>query len=133
MTSDRVPPSGLPPDCSPLAREMRQALDGLANAVKESNEHVRVVENAYGLEYPAGQGEKPSDLERHRARQAMPGPLETLADVEKQLRHQLWRFSNARRELLGQPPLPPPKDEPERPKSFREVFSDPKLFKNKDL
>ena len=56
MTSDRAPPSGLPSDCTPLARELRQALEGLTDAVKECNKHVHVVANAYGLEYPAGKG-----------------------------------------------------------------------------
>ena len=110
-----------------IASELRPALVALEASVKKCDKHIRVVEAAYGVK---GQGEAPSDLEQRRARHAMPVPLETLTSIEKEIRQQHWRFLNALRGLLGKLPLPIPKDEPERRRSFQEVLSD---FKNKDL
>lgn len=109
-----------------IARELRPALAALAAAVKKCDKHVCAVEDAYGVER---QGKKPFDLEERRARQAMPGPLEALAKIEKEMRQQHWQFLNACRGLLGKPPLSIPKDEHERRRSFRDAFV---LPRNKD-
>ena len=105
-----------------LARELRPALTALAAAIKQCDKHVGGVEDAYGVER---QGMKPSALEERKARQVMPGPLKALAKLEKEMRQQHWRFLNAYRGLLGKPPLPTPKDEPEHRKSFAELFALP--------
>ena len=102
-----------------LARELRPALAELAAAIEKCDKHVRAVEDAYGVERL---GKKPSAREERRARQAMPDPLEALAKIEKEMRQQHWRFLNAYRGLLGKLPLPTPKDVPERPKSFKDLF-----------
>ena len=94
-----------------IARELRPARAALADAMKNCGKYVSVVENAYGVER---QARKPSVLEERKAREAMPGPLEAACGG-----------------LLGKLPLPTPKNEHERTRSFKDAF-DIQHFRSRD-
>jgi hypothetical protein len=87
------------PDGPQLALDLRRALDELNSTSEDAGELVCNVEDAYGLEFPATDGQRPTEAEQAKARAAMPAVLERLAKLENQLRKQLWSLAKARRGL----------------------------------
>jgi hypothetical protein len=88
-----------PPDGAELARELRRAMEELNGTSEEASELVCMVEEGFGLDYPATDGERPTDAEQARAEAALPGTLESLATLENRMRKELWHVAKARRGL----------------------------------
>jgi hypothetical protein len=81
-----------------LARELRRALDALADLVEDANAPVCTIEDAHGLEFP-GREEIPDADERSRARAGLAAALDDLARRENAMRRQIWQLARARRTL----------------------------------
>ena len=60
---------------------------------------VCIVEDSFGLDYPAAEDKRPTEAEQAAARMALPGALDAIAKAENQVRKQLWLVSKARRSL----------------------------------
>jgi hypothetical protein len=88
-----------PPEGPQLARDLRRALDGLNETSEDAGELVCIVEDSFGLDYPATDSERPTKAEQAEAKAALPGALESLVKLENQLRKQLWFMAKARRGL----------------------------------
>ena len=88
-----------PPDGPQLARELRKALDDLMEVGEDAGELVCIVEDSFGLDYPAAEDQRPTAAEQAAAKMAVPGALEALAKAENQMRRQLWLMAKARRGL----------------------------------
>jgi hypothetical protein len=82
-----------------LAHDLRKALDDLMDVGEEAGELICIIEDSYGINYPAADGERPTAAEQAAAKIATPGTLEALAKAENQLRKQLWFMAKARRGL----------------------------------
>ncbi|MGA7741344.1 MAG: hypothetical protein WBP56_08255 [Polyangia bacterium] len=82
-----------------LARKLRKALDDLLEVGEDAGELVCIIEDSFDIDYPATDGEWPSEAEQAAARMALPGALDTIAKAENQVRKQLWLVSKARRSL----------------------------------
>jgi hypothetical protein len=93
------PAHGPPLDGPQLARELRKALDGLLEVGENAGELVCIVEDSFGLDYPAAEGQRPTEAEQAAARMAVPGALEEIAKAENEMRRQLWLVAKARRSL----------------------------------
>ena len=93
------PSHGSPSEGVELARELRRAVEELNGTSEEANELVCVVEDSFGFDYPATDGERPTEAERARAEAALPGTLESLATLENRMRRELWQVAKARRGL----------------------------------
>lgn len=98
-TSPDMPASTSHPDGPQLARELRAALDGLLEVGEDASEMVCIVEDSFGLDYPAAEDKRPTEAEQAAARMALPGALEAVAKAENQMRRQLWLVAKARRSL----------------------------------
>jgi hypothetical protein len=94
-----MPASTSHPDAPQLARELRTALDGLMDVGEDAGELVCIVEDSFGLDYPAAEGQRPTEAEQAAARMAVPATLEALAKAENEMRRQLWLVAKARRGL----------------------------------
>ena len=90
---------GPPLDGPQLARELRTALDDLMGVGEDAGELVCIVEDSFGLDYPAAEDQRPTEAEQAAARMAVPGALEALAKAENQMRKELWLMAKARRGL----------------------------------
>jgi hypothetical protein len=88
-----------PPDGPELARKLRRAMAELNGASEDANELVCVVEDSFGFDYPATDGERPTDAEQARAEAALPETLGSLARLENRMRRELWHVAKARRGL----------------------------------
>ena len=93
------PPKGLPLNGARLACELRHALDELGDTVEDGHDLVRTVEDAFAIEYLTAEDVRPPEAEQAKARKEMPEALEALAQVENQLRRQVWTLTRARRRL----------------------------------
>ena len=80
-------------------RRLRKALDGLMDVGEDAGELVCIVEDSYGLDYPAAEGQRPTAAEQAAARMAVPGALDAIAKAENEMRRQLWLVAKARRGL----------------------------------
>ncbi len=69
-----------------LARELRKALDDLMGVGEDAGELVCIVEDSFGLDYPAVEDQRPTAAEQAAAKMAVPGTLEALAKAENQMR-----------------------------------------------
>jgi hypothetical protein len=88
-----------PPDGPQLARDLRKALDDLMEVGEDAGELVCIVEDSFGLDYPAAEDQRPTEAEQAAAKMAVPGALEALAKAENEMRRQLWLMAKARRGL----------------------------------
>ena len=88
-----------PPDGPQLVRELRKALDDLMEVGEDAGELICIVEDSFGLDYPAAEDQRPTAAEQAAAKMAVPGTLEALAKSENQMRKQLWLMAKARRGL----------------------------------
>jgi hypothetical protein len=93
------PPHGSLSEGEELARELRRAMEELNGTSEEANELVCVVEDGFGFDYPATDGERPTEAEQARAEAALPDTLESLARLENRMRKELWHVAKARRGL----------------------------------
>ena len=82
-----------------LARDLRQSLDLLTDAVEDAGKCVCDVEDAAEVDYPIS-GEKPDESEVEQAKARTPAVLAALAELENRIRRQVWFFSKARRGLV---------------------------------
>jgi hypothetical protein len=98
-TSPDTPASTSHPDGPQLTRDLRTALDGLLEVGEDASEMVCIVEDSFGLDYPAADGGRPTASEQAAAKMALPGALEAVAKAENQMRRQLWLVAKARRSL----------------------------------
>jgi hypothetical protein len=94
-----MPASTSHPDGPQLTRDLRTALDSMMEVGEDAGEMICIVEDSFGLDYPATDGERPSEAERAAAKMALPGALEAVAKAENQMRRQLWLVAKARRSL----------------------------------
>jgi hypothetical protein len=83
---------------SELARELRSALDELGELVENGDEHVCMVEDAFGVEYSAVD-RGPTEVDQAKTKAELPEALKALAQAENRLRRELWLMARARRSL----------------------------------